>query len=203
MRRICLAAVLAAAALPQPSLASDTSTAWMTNPQHNGELTDSPVRPPLAARWDVRLGTVTSNVLVADGRVIFVRADATGAPQLTALDAGSGAHLWSVLTPAARIAYDGGRVFATQGAGIAAFAADTGARLWTRDLEADYGVPHVVADAGTVYALVAEPGSKVAAVRATDGGVLWTSPSLSSGTARRRWTRSACTWGSAADRRTR
>ena len=66
MRRICLAAVLAAAALPQPSLASDTSTAWMTNPQHNGELTDSPVRPPLAARWDVRLGTVTSNVLVAD-----------------------------------------------------------------------------------------------------------------------------------------
>ena len=124
---------------------------------------------------------VTSNVLVADGRVIFVRADATGAPQLTALDAATGAHLWSVVTPAARIAYDGGRVFATQGSGIAAFSADTGARLWTRDLEADYGVPHVVADAGTVYALVAEPGSKVAAVRATDGGVLWTSPSLSSG----------------------
>jgi outer membrane protein assembly factor BamB len=107
----------------------------MTNPQHDGELTDSPLRPPLAVRWDVRLGTVTSNVLVADGRVIFVRTDATNAPQLTALDAASGAHLWSVATPAARIAYEGGRVFATQGTGVAAFSAQTGARLWIRDLQ--------------------------------------------------------------------
>ena len=202
MRRIVLAVVLLVV-LPGPALASDASTAWMTNPQHNGELTDSPVRPPLAVRWDIRLGTVTSNVLVADGRVIFVRADATGAPQLTAVDAGTGAHLWSVVTPTARIAYDSGRVFATQGSGIAAFSADTGARLWTRDLEADYGVPHVVADGGTVYALVAEPGSKVAAVRATDGGVLWTSTSLSSGTARRHSMPSGCTSGSAAARPTR
>ena len=122
MRRIVLAVVVLAL-LPAPALASDASTAWMTNPQHNGELTDSPLRPPLAVRWDIRLGTVTSNVLVADGRVIFVRADATGAPQLTALDAATGAHLWSVVTPAARIAYDGGRVFATQGTGVAAFSA--------------------------------------------------------------------------------
>ena len=101
MRRIVLAVVLFVV-LPGPALASDASTAWMTNPQHNGELTDSPVRPPLAVRWDIRLGTVTSNVLVADGRVIFVRADATGAPQLTAVDAATGAHLWSVVTPTAR-----------------------------------------------------------------------------------------------------
>jgi outer membrane protein assembly factor BamB len=153
----------------------------MTNPQHDGELTGSPLRPPLAVRWDVRLGAVTSNVVVADGRVIFVRTDATNAPQLTALDAASGAHLWSVATPATRIAYDGGRVFATQGTGVAAFSAQTGARLWTRDLQADYGVPHLVADGGTVYALVDEPGSSVAALRATDGAEIWRSPSLSSG----------------------
>jgi outer membrane protein assembly factor BamB len=122
-----------------------------------------------------------SNVVVADGRVIFVRTDATSAPQLTALDAASGTHLWSVATPGARIAYDGGRVFATQGTGVAAFSAQTGGRLWTRDLQADYGVPHLVADAGTVYALVNAPGSRVAALRAADGGVVWTSPSLSSG----------------------
>ncbi len=181
LRVLAAAVLLSVAAMPEPARAADASTAWMTNPQHDGELTGSPVRPPLAVRWNVRLGTVSSNVVVADGRVIFVRADATGAPQLTALDAGSGAHLWSVATPAARIAYDGGRVFATQGTGVAAFAASTGARLWTRDLEADYGVPHLVADAGTVYALVGEPGSKVAALRAADGGVAWTSPTLSSG----------------------
>src|SRR6478609_2848483 len=94
---------------PQAAWAGDASTAWMTNPQHDGELTGSPLRPPLGVRWDVRLGTVTSNVIVADGRVIFVRADASGAPQLTALSSASGALLWSVATPAARIAYDGGR----------------------------------------------------------------------------------------------
>ena len=166
--------------------------------------TGSPVRPPLAVRWDMRLGTVTSNIVVADGRVIFVRTDATSAPQLTALDAASGAHLWSVATPAARIAYDGGRVFATQGTGVAAFSAQTGARLWTRDLEADYGVPHLVADAGTVYALVDEPGSRVAAVRASRrrrrcGRHRRSRP----GRARRRSTPTACTSGSAAARPTR
>jgi outer membrane protein assembly factor BamB len=153
----------------------------MTNPQHDGELSGSPLRPPLAVRWDVRLGAVTSNVLVADGRVMFVRSDAANATQLTALDAATGAHLWSVATPAARIAYDGGRVFATQGTGVAAFSAQTGARLWTRDLQADYGVPHVVADGGVVYALVAKPASRVVALRAVDGGDVWTSPALSSG----------------------
>src|SRR3954447_7539435 len=137
MRAACLlVAVLACVALlPGSAWGADASTAWMTNPQHDGELTASPVRPPLAVRWDVRLGTVTSNVLVADGRVIFVRRDAANATQLTALDAATGAHLWSVATAAARIAYDGGRVFATQGTGVAAFDARTGARLWTRDLQ--------------------------------------------------------------------
>jgi hypothetical protein len=42
-------------------------------------------------------------------------------------------------------------------------------------------VPHLVAEGGTVYALVDEPGSRVTALRATDGGDVWTSPSLSSG----------------------
>src|SRR6187551_1077301 len=132
MRAVCvLVAVLACVAvLPGWAWGADASTAWMTNPQHDGELTGSPLRPPLAVRWDVRLGTVTSNVLVADGRVILVRTDATNAAQLTALDAATGAHLWSVATHAARIAYEDGRVFATQGTGVAAFSALTGARLW-------------------------------------------------------------------------
>jgi outer membrane protein assembly factor BamB len=137
--RVCLLTFVLSL-VAAPAWGADASTAWMTNPQHDGELTASPLRPPLAVRWDVRLGTVTSNIVVADGRVIFVRTDATNAPQLTALDAATGAHLWSVATPSARIAYDGGRVFATQGTGVAAFSAQTGARLWTRDLEADYGV---------------------------------------------------------------
>ena len=42
-------------------------------------------------------------------------------------------------------------------------------------------MPFVVADAGVVYALVDEPGSRVAALRAGDGGELWMSPTLSSG----------------------
>jgi outer membrane protein assembly factor BamB len=193
---VCLAA-------PQAAWAAVASTAWMTNPQHDGELTGSPLHPPLAVRWNVRLGTVTSNVIVADGRVIFVRADASGAPQLTAVSSASGALLWSVATPAARIAYDGGRVFATQGSGLAAFSAQTGARLWTRDLAASYGVPHLVADGGTVFALVDEPGSRVAAVREADGGVAWLSPSLSSGESSPALEPTASTSASAAGRPTR
>src|SRR4051812_35746371 len=169
-RIVVSAALLLVSAQPAAALGADATTAWMTNPQHDGELTDSPLKPPLAVKWDVRLGTVTSNALVADGRVIFVRTDAAGAPQLTALSAATGAQLWSVATPAARIAYDGGRVFATQGSGVAAFAADSGARIWTRDLAAEYGVPHLVADGGTVYALVDAPGSGVRAIRESDGG---------------------------------
>ena len=182
--RACLLLVLASivfAAAPASAVAADESTAWMANPRHDNQLTASTLQPPLAVRWDVRLGTVTSNVIVADGRVVAVRVDASGAPQLTALDAATGGVLWSVATPAARIAYEQGRVYATQGTGVAAFSAQTGARLWTVDLHADHGVPHVVADAGTVFVLVDEPGSKVAALRGSDGTPLWTSPTLSSG----------------------
>src|SRR5262245_22043949 len=93
-----------------PAWASDATTAWMGNPRHDGELTDSALRPPLGVRWDLRVGKVTSNVLVADGRVIFARQGL-----LTALDAATGAPLWSVATVTGRIAYDGGRVYATQG----------------------------------------------------------------------------------------
>jgi hypothetical protein len=63
-------------------------------------------------------------------------------------------------------------VFATQGTGVAAFSAQTGARLWTQDLQAEYGVPHLVADGGVVYALVDEPGSSVVALRADRGAVV-------------------------------
>jgi hypothetical protein len=71
--RVLVAVVLGCVAVsPPPSPAADASTAWMTNPQRDGELTDSPLRPPLTVRWDVRLGNVYSNVVVADGRVIFV-----------------------------------------------------------------------------------------------------------------------------------
>ena len=113
-----LATVAFLAALASPAWASDASTAWMGNPRHDSELTDSPLRPPLGVRWDLRVGQVTSNVLVVDGRVIFARQGL-----LTALDAATGAHLWSVATVTARIAYDGGRVFANQGTGVAAFSA--------------------------------------------------------------------------------
>jgi hypothetical protein len=58
--RVVLAVVLASVAAASPAWAADAGTAWMTNPQHDGELTDSPLRPPLAVRWNLRLGTVTS-----------------------------------------------------------------------------------------------------------------------------------------------
>ncbi len=170
------------AGVPASALAADASTAWMANPRHDNQLTESPLQPPLSVRWDVRIGTTISNVLVVDGRVILVRADASGAPQLTALDAASGGVLWAIATPAARIAYDEGRVYATQGSGVAAFSAQTGARLWTVDLHADYGVPHLVADGGTVFAFMDLPGVRIAALRGSDGAISWTSPSLHSGT---------------------
>ena len=181
-RTLLAAVVIALAAAAPEALAADESTAWMANPRHDNQLTGSPLQPPLAVRWDVPLGRTISNVLVADGRVILVRADASGAPQLTALEAATGRVLWSVATAAGRIAYDAGRVFATQGTGVAGFSAENGARLWTTDLQADYGVPELVADGGTVFAFMNEPGSKVAALRGSDGGVAWTSPTLHSGT---------------------
>ena len=69
MRAACLlVAVLACVAvLPGWAWDADASTAWMTDPQHDGELTASPLRPPLAVRWDVRLGTVTSNCSSSTG----------------------------------------------------------------------------------------------------------------------------------------
>jgi outer membrane protein assembly factor BamB len=181
-RKLVAAALIALATAAPEALAADESTAWMANPRHDNQLSGSPLQPPLAVRWDVPLGKTISNVLVADGRVILVRADASGAPQLTALEAATGRVLWSIATAAGRIAYDGGRVFATQGTGVAGFSADNGARLWTTDLQADYGVPELVADGGTVFAFMNEPGSKVAALRGSDGGIVWTSPTLHSGT---------------------
>ena len=202
-RLLLVLASIVLAVAPASAVAADESTAWMANPRHDNQLTASTLQPPLALRWDVRLGTVTSNVIVADGRVVAVRADASGAPQLTALDAATGAILWSVATPAARIAYEQGRVYATQGTGVAAFSAQTGARLWTVDLHADHGVPHVVADAGTVFALVDEPGSKVAALRGSDGAPCGRRRRCRPDRVRRRSTPRASTSASAAARRSR
>ena len=95
-----LSTVLAAA--PARAVAADESTAWMTNPRHDNQLTGSPLAPPLAVRWDVRLGRAISNVLVADGRV---DRGARGCERRAAAHRARGADgrlLWSVATASAQ-----------------------------------------------------------------------------------------------------
>ncbi len=161
------------------------ATSYLIDPAHTGFAPASTLRPPLARVWSATLPGAASYPLIAGGRVFVVSANSGTAsgteiagPSLFALDAQTGDVVWSKPLAAsfAAHAYDGGRVFAVDGAGgVTAFDAATGSVLWTRSMAGvditDYstiptaydGVLYTSADGtgGTLFAFDEAAGAQI------------------------------------------
>src|SRR3954451_4601821 len=181
LRRSAVTAVAAAALVATATASGSDSVAYQANPQHTGAV-DEAITPPLAIRWAKDMGSESSYAVIAGGRV-FVTTKTTGSgygSTLTALDAGSGAVLWTRQLAHtyywSALAYDAGRLFALDYDGVLqAFAPDTGAALWGQKLGGQYSFSSApTATGGVVYAGGAGSGGTVYAVRESDGHVLWT-----------------------------
>ena len=58
---------------PGSARAADETTQYRVGPEHGNSVPDSPLQPPLKLRWQANLGQLASNVVVAGGRVFYVR----------------------------------------------------------------------------------------------------------------------------------
>src|SRR3954447_18796893 len=180
LRRSAVTAGAAAALVATATASGSDSVPYQANPQHTGAV-DEAITPPLAIRWAKDMGSESSYAVIAGGRV-FVTTKTTGSgygSTLTALDAGTGAVLWTRQLAHtyywSALAYDGGRLFALDYDGVLqAFAPDTGAAMWGKQLPGQYSFSSApVATGGVVYTGGAGSGGTVYAVRETDGQVLW------------------------------
>lgn len=173
-----LASATASLALAAGALAADSVT-YQADPAHDG-FVDEAIAPPLGVRWAHRFGERVSYPVVAGGRVFVTTAASGGAygTTLHALDAGTGAELWSAPLPGtyywSALAYDAGRIFSvTYDGRVAARAADTGAEQWSVQLgQSSFSSPPTVAG-GMLYVGGAGSGGTLYALDEATGAVRW------------------------------
>jgi outer membrane protein assembly factor BamB len=191
---LAAAAVLGLLMWPAVVRAADETTQYRVNPQHSNSVPDSPLQPPLKLRWQANLGQVASNVVVAGGRVFYVRHPGTEL-EITALRASDGAMLWSSTWMEKTwglngLAVDGGRLFFVRNHSadypydvhVEAIDPATGARLWNRNIPSGYGAgSHPTVADGELYFLANDSSSKLYALRQSDGADRWPPRDLSSG----------------------
>lgn len=185
-RGIAAAGALVALGLalaPGPAQASD-SRAFQVNVAHSGAQYEQGLNPPFRRRWVAELGDQMSYPVIADGRVFVTVRNSGGTygSRVVALDAGTGAALWSRALGGtyywSGIAYDEGRLYAVNGDGLlVALTPATGEPLWSRQLPGQYSFSSPpTADEGMVYVGGAGSGGTLYAVRGATGDVVWTQP---------------------------
>ncbi|MBP0444239.1 PQQ-binding-like beta-propeller repeat protein [Roseomonas sp. SSH11] len=134
------------------------------------------------------VGAVGAGLAFSDG-VLYV---ASGMAEVLALDPGTGQIRWRVSTPAPSrggITVAGGRIFVpTVENQLIAFSTEDGRRLWTYRgtpvSAVPLGLSAPAVDGETVVA--GFPSGELAAIRATDGRVVWTESLAAGGQAARR-----------------
>jgi outer membrane protein assembly factor BamB len=152
---------------------------------HAGAAIVPGLNPPLSVKWSVDLGGTASYPLIAEGKVFVIGGGQTST--LYALDARTGATVWSVPVPAnygawIGAAYENGKVFTVPNftpqfdhGDVFAFSASTGQQLWMTDLPYQYLYSSApTAKNGMVYTSGAGTGGTVYGVREIDGLLIWT-----------------------------
>lgn len=174
--------VVASAALwilvaPPAAPAADQAVAERIDTGHTGFASGGRLgRPPLQQRWAIELGTGMTYPLIAGGRVFVTFRDPIRASDmLAALDATTGDVAWArPIGRGARLAYENGRVFALDAAGVAtAVDAASGATLWLRFVFEPFDSTGPVARNGLLYMFLAWSGGSLYALDQTDGTTRW------------------------------
>jgi outer membrane protein assembly factor BamB len=184
-----LVAVLAAGVLgPATSAAADAIT-HQGDAAHTGHARVPGLNPPLHRAWTRRLPYVLSYPVIGDGRVFVAAFEApadgnTLRSELVAMSLRNGRVIWRRplgLGVAGQLGLEAGRVFVTRGGyeepAVEALAAADGRSLWRRDWAVFSSEPPVPVD-GVVYVPLQD---YVAAFRASDGALMWTSAGIGHG----------------------
>jgi outer membrane protein assembly factor BamB len=168
--------------------AGDEMTAMQVDAMHTGVVSGDAMRPPLAVLWSKTFGDEVSVPLIAGGRVFVVgstnlttggfNGGTPGTSTLYALDQSTGAVLWSQpLSSGGGITYDAGRVFVYSTdpwTRIQAFRADTGAQLWSVELQDLANWAAVLADSGVVLVSGTDGAyTRIDALDESSGSTLW------------------------------
>jgi len=158
---------------------SDQSVAYQVDVAHSGVQSDDQLAPPFGRRWKVTLPAGVSYPLIAGGYVyVTVANPGQYGTHLYALRQSDGSTAWSASIPGtydwSNAAYDAGRVFVVNFDGLLqAFAGDTGALVWARQLPGQYAFSSPpTASAGVVYVGGAGSGGTLYAVDESNGAVL-------------------------------
>ena len=195
-RWMCLLLVGAVIGLAGPAAMAGTASAdvssssgYQVDAGHSGRLWGAGVIPPLTHPWSDTLGgaAIDPSYAVISGAYVYVANQST--EQLQAIALSNGAVVWraslNVLGGAdgPYIAVDSGKVFVVsddiypagsdqEGMVVYAYAAPTGKLLWTaRPLGTDPTEP--IVSGGTLYVDTTNDAGNRAAIRESDGTVLW------------------------------
>ena len=153
-----------------PPTSPGQAVAYQIDPTHTGSQVDV-VTPPLTQRWSRDLGSSVSYPLIAGGKVFVIAGG-----NLYALNGANGVTVWGpiVIGGYPGIAYESGRVFAINSAGLLrGYDVATGNQVWTRQLQGQSFSSAPTAVGGTVYI---NSGSTFYAVSTQDGTVKWNAP---------------------------
>ncbi len=169
-------------------VAAPQAVNYQINSTHTGATTVPGLAPPLRQKWSVNFGQNISYPIVADGKVfVTVRNASAYGTQLYALNAATGAVVWSVPVSGtyywSTLCYENGRVFVINADGLLrAFDGANGSLIWSRQMPGQYSfsaAPTVYQ--GVVYISGAGSGGTVYAVGADTGNVLWTASVMNGG----------------------
>ena len=177
---VCLAALGPTSVANATTLPSTSATAYHVNAQHNGLQTDN-LTPPLTHKWTKTLGGTASYPLIAGGKVFITATTSQGSNLLYAFNLSTGSTAWGPVDIGssgnfAAAAYDSGRVFTLNGAGVLmAFSAKNGSLLWVTQITSQYSFTSPpTALNGLVYTGAAGFGGTVYAFSESDGSQVWT-----------------------------
>ena len=149
---------------------SEDAVAYQINRTHTGAIDGPTLQLPLTVRWNVAVGQASTYPVIANGRV-FV-----GGPSLYALNATTGATLWSKSSPSIGTAFDNRKLFTLSGGGqLAELNPATGRQIWFTSLQGQYAFSSPpTAGNGMVYTGGAGSGGTVYAVSEANGSTIWT-----------------------------
>ena len=181
---LLLAATLPLAAVPSVGQA----LGFQITPDHAGFISMPGFQPPLQVKWTVNFAGTASYPIITGGKVFAVDGGSGSTPStLYALDATTGATLWSQPVPAGYggwvgFAYEHGGLFGVvnftpgfQSGAMFAFSADDGHQVWSTELPGQYLFTSApTARNGMVYTGGAGSGGTVYGVKERNGQVVWT-----------------------------
>jgi len=167
--RALLLTLVSILAWPYGAFGSVASVSFQGDATHSGYLAGASVTPSLQQAWSRTLGAGVSYPLVADGRVFVYVASDQNPGATYALDAATGATLWS-RQGGGSMAFDSGRLFVYDNQVVRALDPASGATLWVAQ---DPRGISLVASGGVLYDSSAYNVGHVYARNETSGALLW------------------------------